>query len=100
MPPNHPTQLAAGFALPALAQAVVEAGLFERHNEERRRAGLPPEAGPQARLYSLVQQTWAALDTPLRFLTLCVLLGALFDASLFLDAALHGAGDAGGGVPA
>lgn len=83
-------QLTVGFAGPALAQLVFESSLFRRHCEERRRAGLPQETGLQASLYSCIAETWGALDTPLRLIALCLLLGALFDASLLLDAAMHG----------
>ena len=86
--------------MPALAQAVLESRLFQRHRQERRREGLPPETGLQAAMYACVHEAWAALDTPLRLVALCLLLGALFDASLLLDAALHGPGasEAGGGL--
>lgn len=78
-------QLSLGLALPAVAQLVAETALFQQHQRQRRRRGLPPEGGPQAALYHWAAEL-AAVDGPAVVVCLWMLLGVLWDVALALVA--------------
>lgn len=75
------THVAVGLFLPAPVAALAEAALFQRHQRQRRLAGLPPERGRDAALYEAL---WGLLE--LDWLTWAaaawMLAGILFDAAL------------------
>lgn len=77
-------QLALGLALPAAGQLVVETALFEQHQRQRQRRGLPPEAGLQAALYRVAGELADAAEGPAVAVWLWMLLGLLWDAALLL----------------
>lgn len=77
-------QLTIALALPALAQAWLESRLFQLHQTQRQRAGLPAETGVQATLYAALSSLREALDGPLLVLALWVSLGLLFDLALLV----------------
>ena len=83
-PPRPPpaAQLVLGFLLPALGHAWLEARMFARHQRERRRAGLPPESGCQAAVYTSLGGLLEALAWPQALLALGILLSIFFDLSL------------------
>ena len=56
-------QIVVGFLAPLAWQAAAEASLFVSHQEQRAAAGLAPERGISAQLYSGV---WGLLDTAIR----------------------------------
>ena len=88
--PRHPPlpsrrylDLVLGCLLPALVQAAAEARLYAEHSEERRREGLPPEKGWQARLHGELVGLAEALHLawPQAVVMLWVALGVAFDLS-------------------
>lgn len=75
------THIALGLALPALAAALMEAKLFQQHQRQRARAGLPPERGWDAALYGWVW-TLSELSWHARLAAAWLLVGILFDAAV------------------
>lgn len=78
-------QLLLGLVLPALGQAVLQARLFQRHNEQRRLAGVAAENGWAARAYACVSDVTNVLDGPGVTMALWVLLGIIFDVAVALN---------------
>lgn len=80
------THIALGLVLPALVAALIEAALFHQHQQQRRRAGLPPESGWAAALYGTL---YCLLDLDWLFWAAAAWLlgGVLFDAALVIAGA-------------
>ena len=55
-------QLCLSLAAPALVAAAAETRLWQQHEAQRRRQGLPPEGGWQARLYGAIDEWLLGLD--------------------------------------
>jgi len=72
-------QLSIGLVGPALVQAVIEARLFAKHQQQRQQAGLPPEHGWHAGLYAVVLSLLETMDWLTSAAFLWVLHGLLFD---------------------
>ena len=85
LPPTPTLQLALGLVAPLLVQAVLEAALFQRHQEERASAGLPPEHGWAARAYGAIATQAVEMEPLLATMAIWVLGGILWDAALLLS---------------
>jgi len=80
-------QLSLGLALPALAQAAVEAHLWRQHQQQRRQLGIPDEKGWQQRLYGCLLGLLDPLDWFTAPVFLWVLLGLLLEVSILISSA-------------
>jgi len=80
-------QLVIGALLPLGWQAATEARLFRQHQEQRRRAGLQPERGLDARLYAAILViTEDEVARPFFWLLAFMLLGLCWDGAAMLSA--------------
>lgn len=93
-PPGRPPrpQATLGFLLPALGHVALEARLFTRHQQQRRRAGLAGESGCQAAVYHSLEGLLEVLAWPQAVLAVGILLSISWDLSLL-------AATAGGDAP-
>lgn len=90
----HFFQLGLGLLLPVLWQTLSEARLFPQHQRERRAAGLPPERGLEAAVYSFVWKLTMDGMALQAALFAWMLLSTCWDQVSLLARSSHGAGSA------